>query len=152
MFRQTWTAALVAVTALGSLTPATAQESKAAGGKKQITNSIGMKLTLIPAGEFKMDSGERRAGFVLPHFGNQLRQVGLELVAHRVELVDLAPADQPRRHAGQIVRREDHHRLGGQLLDAVKPHRFGLVGHAVGLVNDGHLPARAGHRRQAQTP
>ena len=37
---------------------ATAQESKEAGGKKQITNSIGMKLTLIPAGEFMMGSGE----------------------------------------------------------------------------------------------
>ena len=33
-------------------------ESKAADGKKQITNSIGMKLVLIPAGEFKMGSGE----------------------------------------------------------------------------------------------
>ena len=58
MFRQMWTAALVALTALGSLTVATAQESKEAGGKKQITNSIGMKLVLIPAGEFKMGSGE----------------------------------------------------------------------------------------------
>ena len=58
MFRQVWTVALVALAALGSLTLATAQESKEAGGKKQITNSIGMKLTLIPAGEFKMGSGE----------------------------------------------------------------------------------------------
>jgi len=31
---------------------------KAASGEKQVTNSIGMKLTLIPAGEFKMGSGE----------------------------------------------------------------------------------------------
>ena len=30
----------------------------AASGEKQITNTIGMKLTLIPAGEFKMGSGE----------------------------------------------------------------------------------------------
>jgi formylglycine-generating enzyme required for sulfatase activity len=44
--------------ALGSLTVVTAQESNEAGGKKQITNSIGMKLTLIPSGEFKMGSGE----------------------------------------------------------------------------------------------
>ena len=29
-----------------------------AGGEKQITNSIGMKLTLIPSGEFMMGSGE----------------------------------------------------------------------------------------------
>ena len=33
MFRQVWTVALVALTALGSLAAATAQESKAAGGK-----------------------------------------------------------------------------------------------------------------------
>ena len=58
MFRQTCRAALVALAALGSLTVATAQEPKAASGEKQITNSIGMKLTLIPAGEFKMGSGE----------------------------------------------------------------------------------------------
>jgi len=56
MFRQVWTVALVAVVALGSLTLAAAQESKEAGGKRQITNSIGMKLILIPAGEFTMGS------------------------------------------------------------------------------------------------
>ena len=54
MLRQIGTAALVALTGLGSLAVATAQES----GKKQITNSIGMKLTLIPAGEFMMGNGE----------------------------------------------------------------------------------------------
>ena len=58
MLRQTWKVALVVVAALGSLPTAATQESKAAGGEKQITNSIGMKLTLIPAGEFKMGSRE----------------------------------------------------------------------------------------------
>jgi formylglycine-generating enzyme len=59
MLRQSRIAALVALTALGSLTLATAEEpKKEAGGKQQITNSIGMKLTLIPAGEFMMGSGE----------------------------------------------------------------------------------------------
>jgi formylglycine-generating enzyme required for sulfatase activity len=58
MFRQLLTVALVVLAALGSLTAAMAQETKKAGGKKQITNSIGMKLVLIPAGEFKMGSGE----------------------------------------------------------------------------------------------
>ena len=58
MLRQVWTAVLVVLTGLGSLNVANAQESTAVGGKKQITNSIGMKLVLIPAGEFKMGSGE----------------------------------------------------------------------------------------------
>jgi formylglycine-generating enzyme required for sulfatase activity len=49
-------AILVALTALGSLAWATAQEVKKAGDKKQITNSIGMKLVLLPAGEFMMGS------------------------------------------------------------------------------------------------
>jgi formylglycine-generating enzyme required for sulfatase activity len=40
----------------GSLTHAATQESTEAGGKKPITNSVGMKLTLIPAGEFVMGS------------------------------------------------------------------------------------------------
>ncbi len=56
MFRQTYIAAL-AFAAVGSLT-ATAEEPKAASGEKQITNSIGMKLTLVPSGEFMMGSGE----------------------------------------------------------------------------------------------
>jgi formylglycine-generating enzyme len=58
MFRQACAVALVVLLALGSLTLAAAPESKGTGDKKQITNSIGMKLTLIPAGEFKMGSGE----------------------------------------------------------------------------------------------
>jgi formylglycine-generating enzyme required for sulfatase activity len=40
------------------LATAAAQEPKGHGGKNQITNSIGMKLTLIPSGEFMMGSGE----------------------------------------------------------------------------------------------
>jgi formylglycine-generating enzyme len=58
MFRQTCTAALMALATLGSFTLATGQEPKAASAEKQITNSIGMKLTLIPSGEFMMGSGE----------------------------------------------------------------------------------------------
>ncbi len=57
MFRQTCTAVFV-LAALGSFTLATAQETKQASSAKQITNSIGMKLTLIPSGEFMMGSGE----------------------------------------------------------------------------------------------
>ena len=58
MFRQSATVVLAAFTALGSLASATAEEVKKVDDKKQITNSIGMKLTLIPAGEFLMGSGE----------------------------------------------------------------------------------------------
>jgi formylglycine-generating enzyme required for sulfatase activity len=58
MLRQVSTVALVALAALSSLRVAIAQESKEAGSLKRITNSIGMKLVFIPAGEFKMGSGE----------------------------------------------------------------------------------------------
>ena len=58
MFRQTYAAAFVPLAALVSFTVATAQEPKAVGGTKLITNSIGMKLTLVPSGEFMMGSGE----------------------------------------------------------------------------------------------
>ena len=58
MFRQTCTAALVTLATVRSFTLAIAQEPKVASGEKQITNSIGMKLTLVPSGEFQMGSGE----------------------------------------------------------------------------------------------
>ena len=58
MLRQIWTLALVALMTLGSFSVANAQESKKAHGRKRITNSIGMRLVLIPAGEFMMGSGE----------------------------------------------------------------------------------------------
>jgi hypothetical protein len=58
MFKRTSISIFLALAALGSFTLATADEPKAAGGEKQITNSIGMKLTLIPSSEFMMDSGE----------------------------------------------------------------------------------------------
>jgi formylglycine-generating enzyme required for sulfatase activity len=59
--------------ALGSLTLAIAQQPKQAdGGQKQITNSIGMKLTLIPAGDFVMgshESAEDTAAFFKKTYG-----------------------------------------------------------------------------------
>jgi len=59
MFQKTSTAALAVLAAIGSFSLATAQEPKQADrAQKQITNSIGMKLTLVPAGEFMMGSRE----------------------------------------------------------------------------------------------
>ena len=58
MLRKTWLVILVALTALGSLVPATAQATKMAGDNDHanLVNSIGMKLVLIPTGEFQMGS------------------------------------------------------------------------------------------------
>ena len=61
--------------ALGTLAPANGQGSKTAAEKRQVTNSIGMKLTLVPAGEFKMGSGESAeatAGFFNTIYGGDL--------------------------------------------------------------------------------
>ena len=57
MFRQSCTGFFVALLVLGSFNFAIAEEPKATG-EKQIINSIGMKLTLVPSGEFMMGSGE----------------------------------------------------------------------------------------------
>ncbi len=72
MFRQTCTAAFVAMVALGSFTLATAREPKAASGEERITNSIGMKLMLIPSGEFMMgskESAEETVAFFKKNYG-----------------------------------------------------------------------------------
>ena len=96
MFRQVWTVALVVLTALGSLTVATAQESKEAGGEKQITIDLGgsvkLKLVLIPAGEFKMGSGESAedtAAFFNKTYGEDLLKADFfkdEHPQHRVRI------------------------------------------------------------------
>ena len=92
VFRQTCRAAFAALAALGSLTLATAAEPKQAGGEKQITNSIGMKLTLIPAGEFKMGSGESAeatAAFFNKTYGEDLLNADFfkdEHPQHRVRI------------------------------------------------------------------
>jgi formylglycine-generating enzyme required for sulfatase activity len=92
MLRQTFTAALATLAALGSFTLATAQEPKAASNEKQITNSIGMKLTLIPSGEFKMGSGEsaeETAAFFKRTYGGGLMHAGdfkAEHPRHRVRI------------------------------------------------------------------
>jgi formylglycine-generating enzyme required for sulfatase activity len=59
MIKQTYRAALAALAALGTFITVAAQASrKDDGGQKQITNSIGMKLTLIPSGDLMMGSKE----------------------------------------------------------------------------------------------
>ena len=89
MFRRISTFALVILA--GSLSLATAEEPNA-GGKKQITNSIGMKLVLIPAGEFKMGSGESAeatAAFFNKTYGKDLLKASFfadEHPQHRVRI------------------------------------------------------------------
>jgi formylglycine-generating enzyme len=56
MFRQTFAVSIVALAASASL--GAAEESNTIDAKAHITNSIGMKLTLVSSGEFMMGSGE----------------------------------------------------------------------------------------------
>jgi formylglycine-generating enzyme len=71
MFRQSCTGSFVALLVLGSFHFVMAEEPKATG-EKQITNSIGMKLTLVPSGEFMMgsrESAEETLAFFKEYFG-----------------------------------------------------------------------------------
>jgi formylglycine-generating enzyme required for sulfatase activity len=93
MLRQTRRAALVALVVLGSLALAAAQEPKQAGGEKSITNSIGMKLVLIPAGEFMMGNEEGRIEtlnyftYAKPKGGlGDSEKVDAELPRHKVRI------------------------------------------------------------------
>ena len=91
MFRQVSRVALVVLAAFGSLTAVTAAEPKPAP-TKQITNSIGMKLTLIPSGEFKMgggESAEATAAFFNKTYGEDLLKADYfkdEHPQHRVRI------------------------------------------------------------------
>ncbi len=92
MFRQTFAAALLAAAVPGTFGTATAQGPKGSSGEKQITNSIGMKLTLVPSGEFMMGSGESAeeiVAFFKKNYGNTLLAAFLfesELPQHRVRI------------------------------------------------------------------
>ena len=93
MFRNTSIASLVILAAFGGCTLATAQEPKATSGKMQITNSIGMKLTLIPSGEFQMGSGEsaeETATFFKKNYGVTMKVDDLraEHPKHRVRITE----------------------------------------------------------------
>ena len=79
MFRKVSTVVVVVLAAVGSVALATAAEPKTAP-TNQITNSIGMKLTLVPSGEFMMGSGESAkdtAAFFNKIYGSNLLKVDL---------------------------------------------------------------------------
>ncbi|MGD0899124.1 MAG: formylglycine-generating enzyme family protein [Thermoguttaceae bacterium] len=96
MFRKVFAVALVALTVLGNLTLATAQEPKGAGGDKQIAVDLGggvkLKMVLIPAGEFKMGSGESAeatAAFLNKTYGENVLKADFfkgEHPQHRVRI------------------------------------------------------------------
>ena len=58
MFRPLCVAALIVAAVLGTHAMATARERGKTDDKKPISNSIGMKLTLVPPGQFMMGAGE----------------------------------------------------------------------------------------------
>ena len=73
MFRRLSMVVLVVLSAVSSLAATEPNPDKT----KQITNSIGMKLTLVPSGEFKMGSGESAeatAAFFNKTYGEDLVQ------------------------------------------------------------------------------
>lgn len=76
VFRQVCNVALVAIPILGSLSVLTATEPKPADGPKQITSSIGMKLTLVPSGEFMMGNSLTAAEEIV-----QFKKYGVDLNA-----------------------------------------------------------------------
>ncbi len=77
MSQQCGTTVLAIVATLGGFAFTTAEEPKAADAKtKEVTNSIGMKLRLIPAGEFQMGCTERK--------GDEFRHLNHE--QHRVRI------------------------------------------------------------------
>jgi hypothetical protein len=91
------------------LSPTTAAEPKS-DTTKQITNSIGMKLTLIPAGEFKMvgESAEETAAFCKKKYGMDFLIAGLEIrkvtVLPRWMPYITLPASRPSASSGSCPR------------------------------------------------
>ena len=101
MFRQVFRVALVVLVAVGGVAVATAAEPKQADGKtksppKELTVDLGkgvqLKMVLIPAGEFKMGSGESAeatAAFFNKTYGEDLVQADWfkdEHPQHRVRI------------------------------------------------------------------
>jgi formylglycine-generating enzyme len=92
MFRQSRIVFLATLMTLGGITAATARESNEAVDTDQITNTIGMKLTRIPAGEFMMgsrESAEDTVAFFNKTYGAHYVLVGFvkdEHPQHRVRI------------------------------------------------------------------
>ncbi len=93
MFRPAFNATLTILAAFASLGFASAEESTETAGTKQITNSIGMKLSLILSGEFMMgnaESAEKTARYysqaydLLPHIVAD--SIADEYPQHRVRI------------------------------------------------------------------
>ena len=91
MFRQVSRVVVMALVVVGSLSVAIAAEPTPAP-PKQITNSIGMKLTLVPSGEFLMgskESAEETAAFFKKNYGEDSLKAGYfegEHPQHRVRI------------------------------------------------------------------
>ena len=93
MFRQSYTATFVAITVLGSFTLALAEEPKAAP-EKQITNSIGMKLTLnaaqspasLPAAAVAAPQGATQASAEPQYSGKPLSYWKVQAKAHNPQV------------------------------------------------------------------
>ncbi len=95
MFRQTYLAAVAALAAAASFTPsARGEEAKATGGTRQMVNSIGVKLTLVPSGEFMM-GGEESAKDAATFFN---AKYGMD------DLMSDRFADEHPRHRVRITR------------------------------------------------
>ena len=96
MFRQTYIAALAILASLATSTLATAAEPKQSGGDKQIAVDLGggvkLEMVRIPAGEFKMGSGESAeatAAFFNKTYGEDLLKADFfkdEHPQHRVRI------------------------------------------------------------------
>jgi formylglycine-generating enzyme required for sulfatase activity len=131
MFRHMFTAALAALAQLGSFSLAIAQGPRPPGGEKQITNSIGMTLTLIPSGEFMMgtkESVDETAQFFIKNYhAEDLKEIRLEdeHPLHQVRITKpfyLGTYHVTRGQFSQFVKDS------GYKTDAEKPDSSGIWG------------------------
>jgi formylglycine-generating enzyme required for sulfatase activity len=129
----------MALAALGSLPLATAAVEPKADTIKQITNSIGMKLTLIPAGKFQMGSEE--SAEATAEFANKTYGVGsakadrftAEHPQHRVRITKafyLGTYHVTRGQFRQFVA-ETHYKTDSEKVEKPGPTHCVIVGSTV---------------------